>query len=262
MDFLDGKTDIYKYLGVSASALEAEVKKQYRKQALLYHPDKALGDSDRFQKINQAYEILSNPELKKQYDQLRNAKLKHHSRLDEATRRFQEQVKRAEQQHQQKRALLWQQDAERFEREMAQQSEKRRKLAEGDQFRVVSYKDIPVPELVTQFNSNEVKVEWKPRPGVTIDESVVNEIMALFGPVDLVTLVEPKPEDRYHAAIVRFTEQEDAAKALAHDYKGSATLWDGTPVRKTASLLRGCTSYPPGSLAMEIAKRVIAEARR
>ena len=64
--------DYYKALGVEETATQAEIKKAYRKLALKYHPDKARGDKgaeDRFKVINEANEVLGDPEKRKKYDQ-------------------------------------------------------------------------------------------------------------------------------------------------------------------------------------------------
>ena len=63
---------LYKTLEVSENASEAEIKKAYRKLARQYHPDinKEAGAEDKFKEINSAYEILSDKEKKRQYDQM------------------------------------------------------------------------------------------------------------------------------------------------------------------------------------------------
>lgn len=61
------KKDYYKILNVDKTATEKEIKKQYRTLAMKNHPDKG-GDSDKFKDIAEAYEVLSNPEKRKQYD--------------------------------------------------------------------------------------------------------------------------------------------------------------------------------------------------
>jgi len=63
--------DYYKVLGVSNTASQDEIKKAYRALALKYHPDKAKGDKaaeERFKEINEANEVLSDPEKRKKYD--------------------------------------------------------------------------------------------------------------------------------------------------------------------------------------------------
>ncbi len=65
--------DYYKILGVSKEATEKEIKKAYRSLAGKYHPDKNPNDKsaeEKFKEINEANEVLSDPEKRKQYDVL------------------------------------------------------------------------------------------------------------------------------------------------------------------------------------------------
>ncbi|MEQ8910331.1 MAG: J domain-containing protein [Vicingaceae bacterium] len=65
--------DYYKTLGVPKTATAAEIKKAFRKLAVKYHPDKNQGDKaaeEKFKEANEANEILSDPEKRKQYDEL------------------------------------------------------------------------------------------------------------------------------------------------------------------------------------------------
>jgi curved DNA-binding protein len=59
--------DHYSVLGVSKTATPDEIKKAYRKLASQHHPDKG-GDTSKFQQLQEAYAVLSDPEKKAQYD--------------------------------------------------------------------------------------------------------------------------------------------------------------------------------------------------
>ncbi len=64
--------DYYQILGVPRTATEKEIKKAYRKLARQYHPDANPNDpnaEEKFKEINEAYEVLSDPEKRKKYDQ-------------------------------------------------------------------------------------------------------------------------------------------------------------------------------------------------
>ncbi len=66
------KKDYYELLGVEKNADEKQIKSAYRKLAMKYHPDKNPGDKvaeEKFKEINEAYEILSDPDKRKRYDQ-------------------------------------------------------------------------------------------------------------------------------------------------------------------------------------------------
>jgi len=70
------KRDYYEILGVSKSASADEIKKSYRKVAMQYHPDRNPGDKaaeEKFKEAAEAYEILSDPDKRAQYDRFGHA---------------------------------------------------------------------------------------------------------------------------------------------------------------------------------------------
>ena len=66
------KRDYYEVLGIGKNATEAEIKSAYRKLAKKYHPDLNPGDKaaeEKFKEVNEANDVLSDPEKRKRYDQ-------------------------------------------------------------------------------------------------------------------------------------------------------------------------------------------------
>src|ERR1700733_7302382 len=65
--------DYYEVLGVARNASDAEIKKAFRKLARKYHPDVARDKAtaeEKFKEINEANEVLSDPEKRRKYDEL------------------------------------------------------------------------------------------------------------------------------------------------------------------------------------------------
>lgn len=89
MDFVD----YYKLLGVNKTASVKEIKSAYRKLARKYHPDLNPNDKDakkKFQQINEANEVLSDPEKRKKYDQY-GKDWQHSEQFDNQRQQYQRQ---------------------------------------------------------------------------------------------------------------------------------------------------------------------------
>jgi curved DNA-binding protein len=89
MDFVD----YYKLLGVNKNASTEDIKKAYRKLAREHHPDLNPNDKEahkKFQQINEANEVLSDPEKRKKYDQY-GKDWKHSEAFEKAGRQQQQQ---------------------------------------------------------------------------------------------------------------------------------------------------------------------------
>src|SRR5687767_7520300 len=68
--------DYYKILGVPRSAGQDDIRKAYRKLAMQFHPDRNPGDKqaeERFKEINEAYQVLNDPQKRSHYDRLGSA---------------------------------------------------------------------------------------------------------------------------------------------------------------------------------------------
>jgi curved DNA-binding protein CbpA len=65
---LKDNTQLYRVLGVEKTATEAEIRRAYKRLAVLYHPDKNPDGADTFKEINFAHTILSDPEQRRMYD--------------------------------------------------------------------------------------------------------------------------------------------------------------------------------------------------
>jgi DnaJ-related protein SCJ1 len=64
--------DYYRILGVTRSSTKDQLKRAYKKKSVQYHPDKNPGDKkaeEKFIEVSQAYEVLSDPEKRRIYDQ-------------------------------------------------------------------------------------------------------------------------------------------------------------------------------------------------
>lgn len=76
------KRDYYSVLEVSRDASEEDIRKAYRKKALEYHPDRNKSEDapEKFKEVNEAYQVLTDPEKRRQYDRFGHAGVRNGSR--------------------------------------------------------------------------------------------------------------------------------------------------------------------------------------
>lgn len=262
---IDDGVDIYTFLEIQEDALESTIRKQYRKAALRYHPDKNPTDEARakFALLATVYEILTTEKLRKQYDDIRNSLRSgscHSTEVSEQTQIFKDALRKAEAQHRFDLRNVydssgWKHSPKRkkngYDLELLKdEGLKLRRLNEsrllsqatGPEKGTILFGELPVSHNVTVTDSRHVLVKWKRKREVEalFSEDVLLEIMGIFGPINSAQVL-PGKNERYQNGIVEYKTETDAQKAARHDYRQSARLWDGTNVRKLASLLRECT---------------------
>lgn len=241
--------DLYAVLGVSSDSTPQDIRRAYRQKALLFHPDKYDGDETKFNLILKSYEILSDTSLKSKYDelcQIKLTKLENRAKLDDLTRRFQDELIASELKRQKHRHP----DIE----SMKQEGLKKRRIQEQKLFdekkTCTTIYDIPLNNNVsvslTYANTTvSLKYKFKKELETLIDENVLSKIMLIFGEVTKVTM--NGHDNRYAYAYIDFATIDGCNQALRHNYSESARKWDGTEVRKLASLLRECKKADTGN---------------
>lgn len=263
-EIINGKIDLYEFLGVSPDSSLAEIKKQYRQKALIYHPDKNPGHENQFNILSKGYEILSNSTLKGNYDTIWHAKrnkIIRDDKLDELTKKFKRELEKAEKEHsfkynqndQSEEAIKRKRKTYNLELLKEEGLRKRREFERTLSTRIpkptsvpeiVFFTDIPYINLISlnEEKSKRVVVKWKYKVELKdlFTADVLREIMQIFGKVTYCEILPRRAGSRYDSGIVQYSNVEDAESATLHNYKESAKLWDGTNVRKLASLLREC----------------------
>lgn len=238
---IDGAEDIHAVFGVPPDASAAQVNRRYRQLALQYHPDKnPLAEAKtKFQYYSQVYKILTDASLLKQYQDLRaTVSAGTSAAAADRIRRFKEQLRQQELAAQQAKAAVPPNHSALEAKGLKLRRELQQSMAGGAGY--VSYRSLAQLEYTDHFlvGGNSVAVTWRlrPEPEAQIDAAKLAAIMALFGDVEDVSM--GTSDGRYATATVTFTDSAGCQAAVSHNYRNSADIWDGTPVRKLASLLR------------------------
>jgi DnaJ family protein C protein 17 len=252
LDFLkEENLDVYELLEVPFGATDSAIRKAYRKQALIYHPDKTPDPSAavRFHRITVSLNVLANPTLRKEYDAWINSRKAQHVRdelMSKERKRMKDELASAEKRGQQSWSLRTPKKSQYFyanevERLREEGLQKRRKL-EGEQLT----KDTPLHDSTTDEGTKlplerTVRVKWKIKPEIAsmFTEDVIAGIMSAFGKVESVKKIGQDPnEKRIQLSIVVFKSSKGAKTAISHDFSKTSQLWEGTSYRKLSGLMK------------------------
>lgn len=258
---LYGNVDLYEEFGVSPTALQAQIQRRFRQLALEYHPDKnsSPGAAAKFHYYSAINTALSSDDLRADYDRIRKAKTNHFGQLSHSglldnrknldnlghlkdIERFTKNLEARE------RDLRNKHQTNHFLKNLPRKIEQlrlagqalRRKYHVRNDPQHILYEKLPPSNSFDDFlQPRVIRVRWKKRKETSaqIDQERLNRIMSMFGSV-LETRILFNNDENYGLGLVEYTDLESALHATKHDYRKSAELWDGTPDRKVASLLR------------------------
>ncbi|KAJ2880598.1 hypothetical protein H4R27_004620 [Coemansia aciculifera] len=213
---MDPEVDVYALLGVTVEAGEKELTKAYRVKALQHHPDKNRDNPDAaklFHDIKAAYDMLSDPQLRSEYDEKRRASLAKRQRQDALSgqrKRMKSQLEKdereARQTREQEKARAQQQmhdEAARFRDETQREEARRdRRMREHMQ----ENETMDVDEL-----DRTVRVRWD--TGIQDRESLAR-IFSVFGELDEIVVAPHSEHVRKRQSALLVYKSVAAAHAL------------------------------------------------
>lgn len=217
-DKIDPNVDYYGILGLKRTATKEEIKKIYKKLAFKHHPDRNPNDptaKDRFQKINQAYNILLDDTLRAQIDIKIKAQQHQNERLQKMSaekRKLREELEAREREALRKKPKTSHFDeraeVERVQKEGYEEIEEiRRKFTE-------KFKQDAVTMHV-------IKIKWKaPKE---LNHKITNEFLqkqfSIFGTID--NIIKKKK-----SALITFLKKESAIAAASYKWQDAQIEYD------------------------------------
>jgi DnaJ family protein C protein 17 len=231
--------DIYELLQIPRNSDDSTVKRAYRKQALLYHPDKNKSQEAqaKFHQLSLALTVLSDAEQRKLYDQWLQARDMERERVEKLgseRRKMKEELEAAE------RKRKWgQRDAHLSGNRYALEIERLRKEG-AEKIRELEVRYLEkLNHKTTDKSSRTVKVRWRIRPGISslFIPDVLSGCLSVFGEVEDAKILDRTPS-RYDTGIVVFKDSSSAVKAVNHNFNDKSTLWNDTMYKRISGLLR------------------------
>ncbi|CDR42647.1 CYFA0S10e00672g1_1 [Cyberlindnera fabianii] len=252
--------DIYSLLTVPPTADGTTIRKAYRRQALLYHPDKnpSASAAETFHLLTLTLNVLNDASLKADYDRWLQAKEMEALRtqkLDAERRRMKDELELAETTASRsasssmwgKRRARESQDeyAKVIERLRKEGAEKRQAFEERYRKKLKTSSQDTHHSVEKEHSApkNTVRVKWKAKEGISelFTSDVLEGIMSVFGNIESSKVLPKKASgSRYDTGIVTFKSFASANNAVIHDYSKKSNIWDNTSYRKLSGLLRAC----------------------
>ncbi|CAG8689820.1 3427_t:CDS:2 [Cetraspora pellucida] len=142
MNSEDQFIDFYELLGVSYNSTKEEIDKAYRRQAIKHHPDKNRGNTEEatkiFHKISKAYQTLTDPQKKLEYDNTYKARIaakKRTEALDTKRRLMKEDLEEGEKAAKQTRKNVFTEESKQAKIERLKEETARRRRERGERLR-------------------------------------------------------------------------------------------------------------------------------
>ncbi|ODV72720.1 U2-type spliceosomal complex subunit CWC23 [Cyberlindnera jadinii NRRL Y-1542] len=244
-----GGVDIYNLLDIPSDSSLSVIRRAYRKQALLYHPDKNKSSDaqTRFHQLSLALEILKDDALRKSYDQWLLARQRER---ENAEKLGAERLKMKQELEEAERKRKWgKRDVALSENQYALNLEKLRK--EGAEIRVqyernyqskVSQANRPFDEVGVDQANRTVQVQWRFKEQISalFTDEILKECFEVFGEVEYAKILD-RGSSKYQTGIVVFVDAKSAKNAANYDITTSPSIWDDTAYKQVSNMFRSIT---------------------
>ncbi|KAJ2722004.1 hypothetical protein GGI07_003594 [Coemansia sp. Benny D115] len=190
---MEAEIDLYELLGVSSEATEKELTKGYRLKALQHHPDKNRDNPSApklFHDIKTAYDILSNPQKRSEYNEKRRALISKRQRqdaLDSQRKKMKSQLERDEQVARDARMEATRRDAELFSREAEREQKRRDREIREQMQRTYEQEEVEESQSVDELDRS-VRIRWNESEMGARGQDDLARIFGVFGDIEEVVV--------------------------------------------------------------------------